>query len=137
MTHSGTSVAAAWTARVVKFGAAGALAAGVALATSLVLYHVAAVPYMVSQAFGFVAGALVNYPLNRHWTYGNHYSRIAVQVAIFLLVSVAGLAVNELVLYVLAGIEHVWVPLAMASGLVGGFIWNFALHSILTFGWLS
>lgn len=123
--------------KIVKFGVAGAIAAIAALATSLALYRVAAVNYAVSQAVGFIVGAAINYPINRRWTFRNGYSNVVTQFLVFLAVAASGLLVNEAALYELASVEHLWVPLGMVGGIVVAFVWNFALHTLVTFGKFS
>jgi putative flippase GtrA len=54
----------------------------------------------VSNALGFLVAAGSNYLLNRIWTFSSNNSEILMEYASFMLISITGLIINSLSLYV-------------------------------------
>ena len=55
----------------------------------------------LSNAAGFVTAATSNYILNRIWTFQSSNEQVATEYGTFMLVSVIGLGINPILLYVL------------------------------------
>src|SRR3989304_777808 len=55
----------------------------------------------VSNALGFTAAASSNYFFNRIWTFQSSNPRILMEYSSFLFISIIGLGINSLVLYLL------------------------------------
>ncbi|MFA6770423.1 MAG: GtrA family protein, partial [Bacteroidales bacterium] len=55
----------------------------------------------VSNGVGFLTAASTNYFLNRIWTFSSTNPNIAGEYSLFLLISVVGLAINSIILYLL------------------------------------
>lgn len=55
----------------------------------------------VANSLGFVAAATSNYFLNRWWTFGSKDPRVARQYLLFLAISAVGLALNNLIIWLL------------------------------------
>lgn len=119
--------------KMVKYGLVGMVAALSAWLSSVGSFHFADLSYVTSQAIGFLVGTLVSFPLSRRWAFQNQSRRVGPQIGVFVLVALSGFAVNALALVVAVRAFHVWVPVAMAIGLVAGFVWNFTLHNLITF----
>jgi putative flippase GtrA len=95
-----------------------------------------------ANATGFLVAASSNYILNRIWTFSSTNPEIASEYLSFLAISVAGLAINSFILYLL--VEKVslgrleskrklkfYVSKLIAIGFVT--IWNFIMNLYITF----
>lgn len=119
--------------RVLKYGVASGLSVLMTLGSSYFAYHWLKMPDSLAQAMGFIVGTAVNYPLNRVWTFRNHYHNTGLQFAIFLAVALVGLGFNELALYLSVTRLHLLVLEGMIVGILVGFISNFSLNNWVTF----
>jgi putative flippase GtrA len=87
----------------------------------------------LANSTGFILAATSNYLLNRFWTFHSGNSRVAVEYFSFVLVSVVGLGINNIVVYLLT--EKVklnfYLSKLFAIGVVT--IWNFSMNYLITF----
>ena len=94
--------------------------------------------YLLSLALSYLISTVLNFFMNRRFTFGSKYKKVHVQLGSFLSVAIVGLALNELIVY---GLVHylfaagtgnmVMVSRIIATFLV--FIWNFLLNKCITF----
>lgn len=87
----------------------------------------------LSSAIGFILGATNNYFINKLWTFNDHTTNYGVQYSQFLLVSLVGLGLNMLIIYLLhklKGMDFYWAKFT-ASFLVA--FWNFGANKYFTF----
>lgn len=100
---------------------------GVALVVDAVSLLLAAnfVHYLWAATFGFVLGAATSYLLSVRWVF--RHRRLAAfpktEFAAFAAVGVAGLGVNNLVIY--AAVEHAGSGLLMAKAIAAAFTFTF------------
>lgn len=96
----------------------------------------------LSNGIGFITAASSNYILNRLWTFASNNPQIAREYLSFLLISLAGLAINSLILYLLTdklkiGLFHsnskvkFYIAKLIATAVVT--IWNFFMNFFITF----
>ncbi len=90
--------------------------------------------YLVSAAISFTAGLAVNYLLSRVWVFNRRtLSNPTVEFAVFAVIGVAGLGLNELGMWILAskaGMNYLAAKIATAA-LV--YIWNFGARKLSLF----
>ena len=100
-----------------------------ALLTEVVGLH-----YLASAAFSFLAGTTLSYVLSIVWVFDTRrFSSVAVEYALFVLVGIVGLGLNEGLLWVFTeplGL-HYLVSKVVAATLIFG--WNFAARKLLLF----
>ena len=87
----------------------------------------------LSNAIGFVCAATSNYILNRIWTFESENAEIATEYGKFMLVSVIGLGINSLTLYILTD-KFKWnfyLSKIFAIGMAT--LWNFFANLLFTF----
>ena len=99
------------------------------------LTEVAGLHYLASAAFSFLAGATLSYVLSVLWVFDirRFASKAAAEYALFVLVGVVGLGLNEALLWVFTeplGL-HYLVSKIVAAGLIFG--WNFGARKLLLF----
>lgn len=87
----------------------------------------------VSNGIGFTIAASTNYILNRIWTFQSTDPEIAIQYAKFLVISLIGLGINTLILWLLVQKSKMnfYVAKLFAIGVVT--IWNFLANLLYTF----
>jgi putative flippase GtrA len=101
--------------------------------TTWLLKEKARVNKYIANSTGFVLAATSNYIWNRIWTFESSNSEIAVEYFSFILISVAGLGINNLVIYILNDRLKLnfYLSKLLAIGVVT--IWNFVMNFIITF----
>jgi putative flippase GtrA len=118
----------------VRYFGASALALAIDLATYSGLIYIVGVHYLVAAPVGFALGLALVYLLSVRWVFAER--RLAdrrVEFTVFALIGLAGMGINELVIY--AGVDRFAlapVPAKLVSaGLV--FSFNFATRKLLLF----
>jgi len=86
----------------------------------------------LANAIGFSAAVMSNYFINRIWTFQNK-AKISKQLAAFVTVSIIGLLLNSMVVYVFNNLLllNFYLSKIIAVGLV--FIWNFSANYFYVF----
>lgn len=87
----------------------------------------------ISNAIGFTLAATSNYFLNRMWTFRSHNPEMMVEFGNFFLISMIGLVINTLILYLIVTKFKInfYISKLFAIGVVT--LWNFAANSYFTF----
>lgn len=115
-----------------------AVASGIALLCDVgaltILTSVFDVSYLVSGAIAFIIGLIVIYILSTHWVFTELPRMNAWRAfAVFALIGIVGLGINELVLWVLTGWFGLFYLSSKAASIVLVFAWNFAARKRLLF----
>ncbi|WP_242927941.1 GtrA family protein [Pontibacter vulgaris] len=87
----------------------------------------------VANSLGFIVACTSNYILNRTWTFQNYDTAVVQQYLKFVTVSVVGLGLSNLLVYLLhdrLGLNF-YVAKLIAIGLV--MLWNFSANYLFTF----
>ena len=114
-----------------RFAAIGAVATAVHYAILIALVELAHAALLPATSTGFVAGAVVSYTLNRRYTFTTTRS-FGRGLAIFIAVGFIGLALNGLIVSLLAQAGLLYILAQMiATGLV--LIWNFFAARLVVF----
>jgi putative flippase GtrA len=87
----------------------------------------------IANSTGFVLAATSNYVWNRIWTFQSENEEIAIEYFSFILIAVAGLGINNVVIYLLNDRLKInfYLSKLFAIGIVT--IWNFLMNFIITF----
>lgn len=87
----------------------------------------------IANSTGFILAATSNFLLNHFWTFHSENRQLSVEYLSFLLISLIGLGINNIVVYLLT--ERVklnfYVSKLCAVGVVT--IWNFSMNYLITF----
>lgn len=90
--------------------------------------------YLYANIVAYGVGMVVNFALNKRYTFSNTSTRVPLQFFVFSLVAFVGLLLNQAVLYVLVEYVHL-APLYAKLFAVGAVLcWNFYGHRRFTFG---
>ncbi|MBG0858169.1 MAG: GtrA family protein [Bacteroidales bacterium] len=101
--------------------------------TTWLLKEKAGINKYIANSTGFILAATSNYFWNRVWTFHSENPRIATEYLLFILISVTGLGLNNLVIYILADRLRVnfYISKLVATGVVT--LWNFTMNFLITF----
>lgn len=120
--------------QLLRYGVVGGIAFVVDYGTLYVLTEFAGFHHLVSAAIAFIAGLAVNYVLSTLWVFGE--SRIRSRSAEFLafaLIGVAGLGLNELIIYLCTDVAGLHYMLSKVISTVIVFFWNFFARRFLLY----
>jgi len=119
-------------AKLVRFTLVGAVGTGAHYAVLSLLVELFHVPVLAATTAGFTVGALVNYTLNRRFTFASD-AKHSVALPKFLAVAALGAVCNWLVVaWLLQHSDfHYLVVQLFATSVV--LLWNFAANSLWTF----
>jgi putative flippase GtrA len=120
-------------ARFIKFGLVGMSGMMIDFGVTWICKEKIKINKYVANSTGFICAMSSNYLLNRYWTFESNDSNIATQFTKFLLVSLMGLAINNLLLYVLVKNTkfNFYLLKLVVIGLV--FLWNYFANLLYTF----
>jgi putative flippase GtrA len=122
------------TGEFLRYFVAGSLAFGSDFLVLVALTERGGVNYLVSNIFGFCCGLLISYLLCIRWVFSRRRLSVPThEFAIFVLLALIGLGLNEGVLWLaveLAG-QHYAVAKVMATGAV--FVVNFLMKKFVLF----
>ena len=87
----------------------------------------------VANSLGFICAATSNYILNRIWTFESHDPNVAKQYLVFVGISIIGLAINNLVLWLINDKlgRNFYLSKLFAIGVVT--FWNFFMNYFFNF----
>lgn len=119
--------------KFIKFGIVGCSGMLIDFGTTYLCKEVLKLNKYISNGIGFILAATSNYFMNRTWTFESHKEEIGVQYLQFMVVSIVGLGINSLVLYLLTD-KLKWnfyfsklIAIAITT------IWNFFANMLFTF----
>jgi putative flippase GtrA len=120
-------------AHLLKFGITGILGMSLDFSVTWLCKEKLRFNKYLSNSMGFCLAVVNNFLLNRYWTFANNNQPFTSQLIKFLLVSVTGLAINNLLLYLLVNNakKNFYFLKLVVIGLV--FFWNFIANSLFTF----
>jgi putative flippase GtrA len=109
------------------------IATVVDMSVLFVMTSVFSVHYLISAVFGYLAGMVTNYTLNKKHTFQNTSTRIPFQFGVFSLIASVGLILNQVTMFVF--VEFVGAGYLIAKVIAVGFVavWSFWGHKKFTF----
>ncbi len=87
----------------------------------------------IANSTGFTLAATSNYILNRIWTFHSQNKQILIEYSSFILISLAGLVINNFVIFVLHGKLKMNFYLAKLIAILIVTCWNFIMNYLITF----
>jgi dolichol-phosphate mannosyltransferase len=130
--HLGTRKPENWI-QLFKFGLVGGSGYVINLAVFALLDQAVGVHHLLAAVASFCVAVTNNFVLNRHWTFQASGGHAGFQAARFFAVSLMGLGVNLVLLYLLVDVasaselpsQAVAVALAMPFNFIGNKLWTF------------
>ena len=119
--------------KLLKFGIVGCSGMIIDFGATYLCKEILKINKFLSNGIGFILAATSNYFINRIWTFNSQTEDIGIQYAQFMTVSVIGLGINSLILYLLNE-KLKWnfyfsklIAIAITT------IWNFFANLLFTF----
>lgn len=119
--------------KFLKFAVVGLSGVLVDFGTTWFFKEKAKVHKYLANAIGFTVAASSNYFLNRIWTFASHNPQIGVEYVKFLVISLIGLGINTLILWLLVSRFKQRFYLSKLFAIAVVTIWNFFMNWIFTF----
>ncbi len=122
-----------------KYFAVGAIGtiAEWSLYSALIIFTL--INYTLATAVAYFLGMIINYTLNRYFTFNSSYKKIHIQFASFAVVALIGLGIQEVVMVGLVGYmfnntsaDTIQIISKVAATFIG-FIWTFIANKKITF----
>lgn len=126
------SVPAVW--EFIRYGATSGLALTADFLSLVLLTEFAGLHYLVSSVVGFAAGMVIAYVLSVRWVFSaRRLSNATAEGTIFILIGIAGLLINQAVLYSLT--EGALLPYAASKAVSACivFTFNFSVRKFALF----
>ncbi len=119
--------------KFIKFCAVGFSGMVIDFGTTWLLKEKARVNKYIANSAGFVLAATSNYIWNRLWTFQSENNQIAFEYLSFIIISVIGLGINNLVIFIFSDKLkfNFYFSKLIAIGVVT--IWNFIMNYLITF----
>ena len=119
--------------KFIKFGVVGFSGVFVDFGFTYVCKEWLKIPKYIANGIGFSIAATTNYFLNRIWTFESHNPEIMMEYSQFFAISLIGLLINTLVLWLLVSKykKHFYLSKLFAIAVVT--IWNFLANYFITF----
>ena len=119
--------------RFLKFGISGLVGMCIDFSITWLCKEKFGLNKYLSNSLGFCVAVMNNFLLNRYWTFANNNMPFTNQLIKFLLVSITGLGINNLLIYLLVNNakKNFYLLKLIVVGLV--FFWNFFANSFFTF----
>lgn len=85
----------------------------------------------ISNSAGFTIAASSNYLFNRYWTFESNNPKVFIEFGTFFIISLAGLAINNLFLYLFEKKQRFYFAKLLAVIVTS--LWNFTANYYLNF----
>jgi len=119
--------------KFIKFAAVGMSGLIVDYAFTYIFKEYFKVQKYVSNSIGFTIAASTNYVLNRIWTFNSDNPDIAVEYTEFLVISIIGLGLNNLILWLIVSRFKINFYVAKFFAICVVTLWNFLANFFITF----
>ena len=119
--------------KLLKFGIVGCSGMIIDFGATYLCKEILKINKFLSNGIGFILAATSNYFINRIWTFDSQTEDIGIQYAQFMIVSVIGLGINSLVLYLLNEKLKWNFYFSKVIAIAITTIWNFFANLLFTF----
>ena len=119
--------------KFLKFGAVGFSGVLVNFGVTWFFKEVCKLNKYVSNIIGFIVAATTNYLLNRWWTFQSTNPQVGTEYAKYFLISVVGLGIDTLTVYLLNGKLKWNFYLSKVFAVGAATLWNFFGNLLFTF----
>jgi len=119
--------------KFLKFGLVGFSGLLIDFGVTYLFKEVFKVQKYLANAIGFMMAASSNYFLNRIWTFKSTNPNIAFEYSEFIVISLIGLGINTLILWLLVSKYKLNFYLAKVFAIAVVTVWNFLANAFITF----
>ncbi len=119
--------------KFIKFGIVGFSGLIIDFSITYLLRNIIKINQFIANACGFLIAASSNYALNRIWTFQSHNPHITEEYIKFIIISLIGLGINTLVLFILVKKLQWNFYFSKLFAIGSATIWNFFANLLYTF----
>jgi putative flippase GtrA len=119
--------------KFLKFGIVGFTGMVIDFSITFLLKEKFKIHRYISSSAGFTIAASSNYLFNRIWTFSSNNPKILIEYGTFIIVSLIGLAINNLFLYIFEMKFKFRFYAAKLFAIAVTLVWNFLANYYLTF----
>ena len=119
--------------KFLKFAAVGFTGLFVDYAFTFIFKEIFKVQKYISNSIGFTIAATSNYVLNRIWTFESDNPDIVIEYSEFLIISIIGLGINNLILWLIVSRFKINFYVAKFFAICVVTLWNFLANFFITF----
>jgi putative flippase GtrA len=119
--------------KFIKFGIVGFSGLFIDFGFTYICKEILKIQKYVSNAIGFTLAASSNYYLNRVWTFKSTDPEIFVEYSEFIIISMIGLGINTLILWVIVTKFKLNFYLSKVFAIAVVTVWNFLANAFITF----
>ncbi|MFH1588456.1 MAG: GtrA family protein [Candidatus Diapherotrites archaeon] len=120
-----------------KFFSVGALSAVLDLSVFFVLNEFFSVDWIYAFTITFIGIGIINYSLNKSFTFKNTSNKVKTQFTVFLVIAGISYLANIFVMYLLIEFLLIWPTLARFISMWVTLVINYKAHKKITFGKIS
>jgi len=119
--------------KLIKFCIVGASGIIVDFSITFIFKEFIKIQKYAANAIGFTTAVITNYILNRIWTFHDNTPEITIQFIKFFIISLIGLGINTLILYVFVNKYKKNFYLSKLFAIAAVTLWNFSINFLFTF----
>ena len=117
--------------QILKFGVVGGIAFVIDYSILVFLTEVFSINYLISSAIAFTCSVVFNYILSIKWVFfANHDHKKSTELIVFVVLSVIGLGINELIMYVTVDLLIINYMLAKIGATAIVMVYNFITRKL-------
>lgn len=116
--------------QVLKFGVVGVIAFLIDYSLLYVLTEFCHIHYMISSIISFTVSLIFNYIASIYWVFDVKQKQTYKEVIVFTILSVIGLGINQLVMYLMTDVGNIYYMLSKLVATAIVMVWNFITRKI-------
>jgi putative flippase GtrA len=116
--------------QIIKFGIVGVIATLVDMGVLVILKELLLIDVLIASAISFCVSVAVNYILSMTFVFKSENQNKVIEVGIFILLSIGGLCLNQLILWIGVNFTHIYYLIVKLFALLIVPVYNFITRKI-------
>ncbi len=116
--------------QILKFGVVGGGAFLIDYSVLYLLTEFVGIHYLISSVISFIVSLIFNYILSIYWVFDVTKKQTSREVFVFVILSVIGLLINQVVMYAGSDLLHIYYMLTKLVATFIVMVWNFVTRKI-------
>ena len=118
--------------QIMKFGVVGVICFGIDYGLMILLTEAAGISYLVSSGLSFSISVIVNYTLSLKFVFEtNQENNKIVEVLVFIILSVIGLGINQVLMWVCVDKFHIFYMISKVGVTGVVMVYNFVTRKLI------
>lgn len=116
--------------QILKFGIVGVIAFFIDYSLLYILTEFMSIHYMISSIISFTVSLIFNYIASIYWVFDVKQKQTFKEILVFVILSVIGLGINQLVMYLMTDVGNTYYMLSKLVATAIVMVWNFVTRKI-------